>query len=124
MEKDYRTDHLALKVRNIDTSRAFYEKAFGFRQVFFRDFGNGIYSSYIQLPAENRMKIQLLQFPEYEPCMQEFGHLGLKTEHAETSREYHISCGFQVGELTDLGYQKGYFLKDPDGYEIEVVQVV
>lgn len=116
---EVRLDHFALKVADIEKSEEFYGKAFGFTFQYARDFGGGTVSHYIALPNSD-VRIQLLNSRTGDNAG--FGHLAVAVDDIDAMHAYHESCGFKPGDIYTLPFQKCYFVKDPDGYETEVLQ--
>ena len=85
--------HTCLRVENLEKSIAFYQDAFGFKELRRRD------------------------FPD-------FAHIALSTPDLEALHQEHSAKGYEVTAPNGLpGTQPNYyFVKDPDGYKVEVIR--
>lgn len=54
-----------------------------------------------------------------------YGHLAVGVENLEESHAAHIAAGYETTDLKGLPGQEPhyYFVKDPDGYKIEVIRL-
>lgn len=67
--------------------------------------------------------LQLLQQPDYVPEHMAYGHLGIRTDEIGEAFALHSKMGCASSEIVEQEHQFGYFIKDPDGYETEIVQL-
>lgn len=118
----YKPDHIAIKVDSMKDSEKFYQEAFGFSVCAERYYEeSGVHTVFLKALHDD-MQIQLIQFPQSTGLQTGFGHFSVCVEDAAEAYAVHSSKNYRVGPLMDLGYQKCYFIKDPDGYETEVIQ--
>ncbi|VSF13816.1 lactoylglutathione lyase [Streptococcus pneumoniae] len=84
--------HTCLRVENLEKSIAFYQDAFGFKELRRRDFPDHAFT---------------------------IVYLGLEALHQE-----HSAKGYEVTEPNGLPgtTPNYYFVKDPDGYKVEVIR--
>jgi lactoylglutathione lyase len=115
--------HCRIRVRDLDRSVEFYTAVFGFRKV--REGGSpaGNQLAFLELPGNNTA-IELC----YQPNSPEFGfpedifHFAFTDPDLEAFRRRWEPEGIEF--WPDDGPVNGafYFIDDPDGYEIEVIQ--
>ncbi|WP_369281816.1 VOC family protein [Oscillibacter sp. GMB15532] len=118
----FETHHVCLKVASIDRAKRFYEQALGFRENAVCHHTPTVRSCFM-MTSDGLMQIQLLQLPDYIPRDTAYGHLGMKTEDIQKSFEFHTQMGCVSAQIVEQAHQFGYFIKDPDGYETELVQL-
>lgn len=120
----YKPNHTAIKVMNLKESIKFYEKAFAFKMCLYRYYEeSGVETAFMK--AENHdMLLQIISFPFDIVPQTDYGHFSVSVEDAAKSYSEHKSNNFNLGPLTNLGYQISYFIKDPNGYETEVIQSI
>ncbi len=115
-------DHLALTVTDIDTSKEFYGKAFGFETVVDRHFpAAGLDASFIQIPGDSAL-IQLSCYTPPKAFHPADSHFSVRTDDIDTLRARHEELGLKLTNMVDAPHQRCYFATDPDGYQIEVIQ--
>ena len=99
--------HTCVRVKDLEASLAFYQEAFGFEESRRRDFPENKFTLvYLTLPGDG------------------YGHIAISTDDLEKLHEQHKAAGFDVTDLKGLpGTSPSYyFVKDPDGYKIEVIR--
>lgn len=54
-----------------------------------------------------------------------YGHIALGSEHFEADHKKHRQAGFPVTDIKELADKSAryYFIQDPDGYKIEVIDL-
>lgn len=119
--------HTCYRVENLKKSVEFYTKAFDFKVSRERDFPEYKFTLvYLTLPGDN-YELELTY--NYDGGPYElgtgYGHIAISVEDLESLHEKHKSLGYDVTELKGLpGNPPGYyFIKDPDGYKIEVIRI-
>lgn len=120
----YKPNHTAIKVIDLKKSIDFYKNAFNFNVSLFRRYDeSGIETVYMK--AENHdFLLQLIWFPFDVVVQKDYGHFSVSVGDAAKSYSEHKNNNFDLGQLSYLGYQISYFIKDPDGYETEVIQLL
>lgn len=117
--------HIALPVRDLDASIAFYAK-YAQMQVVHRRIDPTTHSSVAWLSDRTRpFVIVLLQQPTVEHPLLPFGHLGVGCATREAvdqlcAQARHEGCLLRGPE--DAGYPVGYwaFIADPNGHTLEL----
>ena len=117
----YFAHHTCIKVSDIERSRAFYEKALGFREDMVVHHTPVVTSAFL-ISADDAIRIQLLQMPGAEISHMGYGHLGMRVEDIQESLAFHQKLGCVSQGLVEQPHQLNYFVMDPDGYETEIVQ--
>ena len=115
------TNHSCIKVSNLEQSKAFYEQALDYTLVYTCHHTETILSHFMGdgvTPAQ----LQLLSIPGYLPEHQTYGHFSVSVDDIESAHARHSAMGCATGPLVDQGHQFSYFIRDPDGYEIEIIQ--
>jgi lactoylglutathione lyase len=113
--------HVALYVKDIEKSRAFYKDFLGYSEPFSLNNANGTLSlTFIKI--NDRQYIEL--FPETEPASDRLHHISIETTDAESMRRYLASRGVRVPERVPKGRtgNSNFNIKDPDGHTVEIVQ--
>ena len=122
--------HAMIRVLDLDRSMAFYEEAFGFGLSEQLDFDN--FSLAYLRNDENDFEIELtLNKGREEPYTHGdgYGHVAVCVDDAGMERERLNKRGFNPTALKDF-HRDGellarfFFVQDPDGYNIEVLERV
>ena len=122
--------HAMIRVLDLDKSLAFYEKAFGLGLSEQLDFDN-FTLAYLR-NDENDFEIELtLNKGRVEPYTHGdgYGHIAVCVDDAVGERERLNECGFSPTDVKDFQRDGGllarfFFVEDPDGYKIEVLERV
>lgn len=121
-----RMAHTCIRVKDLDASLEFYEKAFGFIEKRRRDFPDYEFTLvYLSLPDDS-YELELTYNYNHEAYNlgDGYGHIAIATEDVEKSFEEHKQGGFNMTDLKGLpgSDTRYYFVMDPDGYKIEVIK--
>ena len=113
--------HENYNVRDLDASLAFYEKALGLREVRRNAAADG--SFIIVYVANDQADFQLeltwlRDHPQPYDIGEEEFHLAFRTDDMAAARALHEEMGCICFENPAMGI---YFIKDPDGYWLEIV---
>ena len=118
--------HTCYRVADLEKSVKFYTEAFDFVVSRKRDFPDYKFTLiYLTLPGSN-YELELTY--NYDHGAYElgdgYGHIAISVEDLEALHEKHKVAGYDVTDLKGLpGFPPGYyFIKDPDGYKIEVIR--
>jgi len=122
---NFKMIHTCIRVMNLERSEKFYTEAFGFqiaRRIEFSDFT----LSYLRAP-QGDFELELTwnhdQSEPYE-LGNGYSHLALGVDNLEAAHQRHQEMGLAPKPLKGLpgkGVQF-YFIADPDGYLVEIVQ--
>lgn len=117
--------HTKLRVRDLDVAIAFYEAAFGYALRSRRPGPAASEIAFLRLPGEES-EIQLARYPGEEAFTvpERLLHLAYRVEDLDAVMASAIAAG---ATLTAAPYtlpsgSRVAFLKDPDGYDLELVQ--
>lgn len=120
--------HSMIRVLDLDRSVSFYREAFGLEEADRIDFDD-FTLVYLSNP-ESEFELELtLNKGETEPydLGNGYGHIAFSVEDVESERRRFEEAGFEPRRLVELekdGQVLGrfFFVQDPDGYQIEVLQ--
>lgn len=123
-----KTLHTCIRVKNLDASLKFYQEAFGFEEKSRKDYPDYEFTLvYLSLPGEDFELELTYNYDKEEPydLGDGYGHLAIGVEDLEGTHEAFRQKGYDVTELTGLsdGSVSYFFVKDPDGYKTEVIQL-
>ena len=118
--------HTCYRVANLKESVKFYTEAFDFVVSRERDFPEYKFTLvYLNLTGSN-YELELTYKYDYGAYElgDGYGHIAISVEDLEGLHEKHKAAGYDVTDLQGLpGFPPGYyFIKDPDGYKIEVIR--
>lgn len=118
--------HTCYRVADLKKSLEFYTNAFDFKESRVRDFPEYKFTlAYLTLPGSD-YELELTynyEHGEYD-LGNGYGHIAISVENLEELHAKHVEAGYNVTELKGLpGFAPSYyFIKDPDGYKIEVIR--
>jgi catechol 2,3-dioxygenase-like lactoylglutathione lyase family enzyme len=114
--------HAAYYVSDPIKARAFYTDFLGYEAVFSIPRKKGGELTWIKI--NDRQTIELFPGSEVAPDADRLFHIALETDDAEAMRVYLKSRGVAVPDKTPVGKigNANYFIKDPNGNTIEIVQ--
>ena len=118
----FETHHVCIKTADLERSRTFYENALGFSVEAVIHHTPAITSCFM-VAADGLLRVQLLNFPGCTAEHTAYGHLGMKVERIRECFAFHQRMGVVSQDIVEQAHQFGYFIKDPDGYEIEICQL-
>jgi lactoylglutathione lyase len=114
-------DHFNINVFNLEKSLLFYDKALGLREIRRKEAEDG---SYIIVflgdgASTTRLELTWLRAMDrpYNLGDEEF-HIAFKTYEFDAAHQHHREMGCICFENPAMGI---YFIKDPDGYWLEIV---
>jgi catechol 2,3-dioxygenase-like lactoylglutathione lyase family enzyme len=113
--------HIALYVKDMDKSRAFYKDFLGYDEPFSLDKPTGgLDLTFIKI--NDRQWIEL--FADREPETDRLHQIAFETDDAEALRTYLASRGIKVPDKVSKGRigNLNFTVKDPDGHIVEFVQ--
>lgn len=120
--------HTMIRVLDTEQSTQFYEKAFGLKPVHVLDYPD-FKLTYLR-NDENDFEIELTENKgRQEPydLGNAYGHLAVCVEQLEEEHSRMKSAGLVIGDLKTMKYNdeiaaRFFFVTDPDGYKIEVLE--
>lgn len=121
--------HTMIRVRDLDRSLAFYDKVLGLAIGHRLDFDD--FSLVYLRNAESDAELELTWNKAHdEPYTHGdgYGHVAVVVEDAERERNRLIGLGFTPNDVRALHDRDGqllaryFFIQDPDGYKIEVLE--
>ncbi len=113
--------HVALRVGDIEKSRAFYEGFLGYEEPFHLDDADGRLSvDFIKVNDDQFLEL----FPGLEAGADRLYHISFYTDDAEYLRAYLARQGVKVPDRVSKGRigNLSFNVKDPDGHTVEFVQ--
>jgi catechol 2,3-dioxygenase-like lactoylglutathione lyase family enzyme len=113
--------HMALFVSDLAKTRAFYEDFLGFNEAFTLPKKDGsVRIAFIKVNENQYFEI----FNEDPRDDGRLYHIAIYTDSAEQMRDYLASKGVDAPEKVSKGKtgNKNYFIKDPDGHTVEIVE--
>lgn len=127
MQQDYRFAHTCIRVMDLEKSVKFYEEAFGFKVSRKKDFPDDEFTLVYLTDKNEDFELELTyNYDRKEPYTigNGYSHLAVFIEDLQASYKFHKEQGYKVGNIHRLseGSSGFYFVTDPDGYEIEVIQ--
>ncbi|EHJ55611.1 lactoylglutathione lyase [Streptococcus urinalis FB127-CNA-2] len=119
--------HTCIRVKDLEESIAFYTKAFPFKISRKRDFPESKFTLvYLALEGED-YELELTYNYDHEAydLGDGYGHIAIGTEDLEATHEAHKKAGYTVTDIKGLTDKSArfYFVQDPDGYKIEVIDL-
>ncbi len=124
---DYQMIHSCIRVMDLKKSETFYREALGFEVSRQLDFPEHQFSlCYLRAPGGSFELELTWNHDRKEPYElgNGYSHLAVGVKDLEGSHRRHQEQGFSPEPLKGLagGKPKFYFLRDPDGYLVEVVR--
>ena len=115
--------HTRIRVRDIDRSAKFYTDVFGFKELRRSVSPAGNQLCFIELPG-NETQIELCFTPGVEfDLPEDVFHLAFSIEDLTGFRAKWEPAGIEFWPEDGPVDGRFYFIDDPDGYEIEVMQL-
>src|SRR3954466_7024769 len=115
--------HAAFYVSDMKKAREFYEGFLGYESPFSIPRKNPA-EQLVWIKINDRQTVELFPGSEVAPDAERLYHIAVETDDADAMRVYLQSKGLTVPEKTGVGKigNKNYFIKDPSGNIIEIVQ--
>ncbi|SFC27343.1 lactoylglutathione lyase [Alkalibacterium subtropicum] len=120
--------HTCIRVKDLDKSVAFYQDVLGMEEVRRLDYPEHKFTLvYLALPGDNYELELTYNYDQEEPYElgNGYGHIAIGVNDLEDTHEEYSQSGYLVTDLKGLsdGAASYFFIKDPDGYKIEIVQL-
>lgn len=119
--------HTCVRVKDLEKSLEFYKEVLGFEVASEKDFPEDEFTLvYLRLPGseyELELTYNYDQKEDYD-LGNGYGHIAIGVDDLETTHEEYSQTSYQVGDIKELsdGSVRFFFIQDPDGYKIEVIQ--
>ena len=118
-----RFDHYNFNVTNLEKSMDFYDKALGLKELRRKTAGDGSFILVYLSDGKTGFTLELTWLRDH-PQPYDLGecefHLCMRIAGDYASvRQYHQTMGCVCFENTEMGL---YFIEDPDGYWIEILE--
>lgn len=119
--------HTCIRVMDLEKSVDFYKNNLGFVESRIKDFPEDEFTlQYLKLPDTDYELELTYNYDQEEPYElgDGYGHIAISNSDIKSFREELLEKGCDVTDLKGLsdGGSKYFFVKDPDGYKIEVIQ--
>ncbi len=119
--------HTCVRVKDLDASLKFYKEAFDLIETRRKDFPENQFSLVYLSNEQGGYEIELTYNYDQEAPYElgnGYSHIAIGVDNIPTLREKHIQMGYEVTGLKGLPGEppKYYFVTDPDGYKIEVIE--
>lgn len=119
--------HTCYRVKDLDESLSFYKDILGFEVSREKDFPEDKFTLvYLTLPGseyELELTYNYDQEKDYD-LGDGYGHIAIGVDDLEAAHKEYSNTKYEVGELKSLSDNSTsyFFIQDPDGYKIEVIQ--
>ncbi|MEJ6951064.1 lactoylglutathione lyase [Natronospora cellulosivora (SeqCode)] len=125
--KKYKMHHSCIRVMDLEKSLEFYQEAFGFKIASKNDFPEGKFTLVFLEDDTGNFALELTYNYDQEEAYtigNAYSHLAVAVSDVKASYQDHKEKGFQVGDIHKFSEDHAgfYFITDPDGYDIEVIQ--
>jgi len=113
--------HIALRVSDMEKSRAFYKDFLGFGEPFSLNNPDGsLAMTFIKIDDEQYIEL----FPGLDPGADRLHHIALQTDDAERMRVFLKARGVKVPDHVPKGRigNLNFNIQDPDGHTVEIVE--
>ena len=120
--------HTMIRVKDLDKSFKFYTEELGFRESRRKEFPEKKFDLvYLILPDSPDFELELTyNYDQEEPydLGTGYGHIAISHPDIISLREDLMAKGYEVTEVRGLrpDSNKYFFVEDPDGYRIEIIQ--
>ena len=120
--------HTMIRVKDLDKSFKFYTEELGFRESRRKEFPEKKFDLvYLILPDSPEFELELTyNYDQEEPydLGTGYGHIAISHPDIISLREDFVAKGYEVTEIRGLSpdSNKYFFVEDPDGYRIEIIQ--
>lgn len=118
--------HTCIRVQHLGKSIAFYKEAFDFQEKKKLDYPEHKFSIvYLGLEGDD-YELELTYNYDHEPYNigDGYGHIAIGVDEFEALHDKQVAAGFNVTDYKGLpdSSVRYYFITDPDGYKVEVIQ--
>lgn len=120
--------HTMIRVKDLDKSFKFYTEELGFVESRRREFPDKKFDLvYLILPESPDYELELTYNYDQEEAYElgsGYGHIAISSPDIKSLREKFLGKGYEVTEIRGLSKDsnKYFFVTDPDGYRIEIIE--
>lgn len=120
--------HTMVRVKDLEKSFKFYTEELGFVESRRKEFPEKKFDLvYLMLPGSPDYELELTYNYDQEEGYEigtGYGHIAISNPDIKTLREDLMGKGYEVTEIRGLtpNSNKYFFVTDPDGYRIEIIQ--
>ncbi|MBZ2386917.1 VOC family protein [Anaerococcus murdochii] len=120
--------HTMVRVKDLDKSFKFYTEELGFVESRRKEFPEKKFDLvYLMLPGSPDYELELTYNYDQEEGYEigtGYGHIAISNPDIKTLRTDLMGKGYEVTEIRGLtpNSNKYFFVTDPDGYRIEIIQ--
>ncbi|MEY8292489.1 VOC family protein [Carnobacteriaceae bacterium 52-44] len=120
--------HTCVRVKDLDKSTEFYRDVFGYEETKRLDYPEAEFTLvYMALPGEDYELELTYNYDQEEPydLGNGYGHIAIGVDDLKDMHDTLSEKGYDITDLTELsdGAANYFFVKDPDGYKIEIIQL-
>ena len=120
--------HTCVRVKDLDKSIEFYQDVFGYEETKRLDYPEAEFTLvYMALPGEDYELELTYNYDQEEPydLGNGYGHIAIGVDDLKDMHDTLSEKSYDVTDLTELsdGAANYFFVKDPDGYKIEIIQL-
>lgn len=119
--------HTCIRVKDLEKSIDFYENVLGFKEVRRLDYPEFEFTLvYLAFPGDDTELELTYNYDQEKPydLGNGYGHIAMGVHDLEDTYEEYSQSGYNVTDIKGLsdGAATFFFIQDPDGYKIEVIQ--
>ena len=119
--------HTCIRVKDLDKSIKFYEDVLGMEITKKADYPDDKFTLvYLALPGDDYEVELTYNYDQEEPYEigNGYGHIAISVDDLKATHDEYSKTSYVVTDLKELsdGAANYFFIKDPDGYKIEVIQ--
>ena len=122
--KDMKLAHTMIRIRNLEVSLEFYCGFLGLQEVRRKDLGNEATLVFLSDDTKSyHIELTLNRDGRDYTLGDQFGHLAFHVDNLDAVISKVKENGWWFRKSKSTSSSKYIFLKDPDGYDIEILQV-
>ena len=122
----FETVHTCIRVADLEASVKFYTEALGYVETRRMDKPEDQFTLVFLSDGTSQHQLELTYNYDHGPydIGNGFSHVAMVTDDLEAAHGRHRSLGYQVTEMYSVrgGKPNIYFITDPDGYDVEIIQ--